>query len=234
MKFLICIMNTVGREIEYARIRSHFFTLISLIGSPEHPHHFFKGVGMRRSIRVSAFVMINPQPKEISFMRMLTRRHVSWFIVLLLICTGICFAQTAPIKVILTSGSSWSAITNGGNITVECIGGGGGGGEYYSSPASTGGGGGGGEYRKSSVAYTSGSSVSYSIGVGGTGELISPSQSLNIVSTNGGATSWNNGQVLANGGTERRGWRKWLWWKRGNRPDRVQWRQWCPSERLFQ
>lgn len=116
------------------------------------------------------------------------------FIAMVLLFNGVCFAQTA--KVILTSGSSWSAVTNGGNITVECIGGGGGGGEYYSSPASTGGGGGGGEYRKSIVAYTSGSTISYSIGNGG----IAGSNYYSVVSTNGGITSWNNGQVLANGG----------------------------------
>jgi len=68
---------------------------------------------------------------------------------------GDAFATTTEF---ITSGTTWSASTDGSNITVECIGAGGAGGSQVAG--GSGGGGGGGEYASSSVAYTSGSTVS--------------------------------------------------------------------------
>jgi len=96
----------------------------------------------------------------------------------------------AQTKAFVTSGTSWSAATNGAPITVECIGGGGGG---------SGGGtatylaaGGGGEYGKVTVAYTSGASIPITIGQGGTGTTGD--------GTNGAATTWNTNVLVCNGG----------------------------------
>jgi hypothetical protein len=86
--------------------------------------------------------------------------------------------------VFIVSGTSWAGVvTDGNNITVECIGGGG--------PGRTSGytGGGGGEYARSSVAYTSESTVNgIQIGVGGT------------PGADGTETHWNTDVVIAKGG----------------------------------
>lgn len=86
--------------------------------------------------------------------------------------------------------TSWSALTDGSDIQVECIGGGGGG--PSGIPANPGGGGG--EYRCSTIPYVSGSSVPIHIGAGGAGALVSGGGS------NGEATTWNTSTVVANPG----------------------------------
>lgn len=85
-------------------------------------------------------------------------------------------------KVYIVSGTSWAgAVTDGSNITVECVGGGGGA-KYRDA-------GGGGEYASSSVAYTSESPVSnIQIGQGGGNQA------------NGTETHWNTDVVIAKPG----------------------------------
>ena len=96
-----------------------------------------------------------------------------------------------PVRVYLTSLSdtSWSAATDGSNITVECIGGGGGG-AWTNNRC----GGGGGEYRKSVVPYTSGTSIPIQIGYGG----YAGNHYSNGI--DGTATNWNSGVIVANPG----------------------------------
>lgn len=91
-------------------------------------------------------------------------------------------------KVFIVSGTSWSGVaTDGSNITVEAIGGGGGGTDRNDTKLFYGGGGG--EYRTSSVAYTSNTTVNgIQIGAGG-GDAAA-----------GTATTWNTNVVIANGG----------------------------------
>ena len=89
-----------------------------------------------------------------------------------------------PAIAYVTGGATWSATTNGANITIETIGGGGGGGNQQSA--------GGGEYCKSVVPYTSGASIPIAIGSGGGGS--------SGTGNNGGATTWNTSVVVANGG----------------------------------
>lgn len=85
--------------------------------------------------------------------------------------------------------TSWSANTDGSNITVSCIGGGGGG-----AGGAGGNGGGGGEYRASNVAYTSGSSITYSIGTAGS------AGPAGGAGGDGGDTTWNGSAIVAKGG----------------------------------
>jgi hypothetical protein len=112
-----------------------------------------------------------------------------------------------PKTVFLTTGSSWTvpADLNNAINKVEVIGGGGDGGVVY---ATGGGGAGGGAYStKSNVALTPGSSVSYNVGLGGTGGYSAPggntwfngtSLGSALVSAQGGAGGLNNtvGTVL--------------------------------------
>lgn len=95
-------------------------------------------------------------------------------------------------KVYITSGTSWAGVaTNGGNITVECIGGGGGGGGNQATEAAACAGGGGGAYASKSVAYTSGSTISgIQIGQGGAG-------GTDANPRNGTETYWNTNVVKA-------------------------------------
>ena len=91
--------------------------------------------------------------------------------------------------VFITSGTSWGGVvTDGSNITVECIGAGGSGRDGGSTTV----GGGGGEYRAlSGIAYTSNTTVNgIQIGVGGT-----PSNH------SGTETHWNTNVVIAKPGT---------------------------------
>lgn len=93
--------------------------------------------------------------------------------------------------VVLTSGTSWTVPSDFNPFLnmVECIGGGGGG---ISGVANSrgGGGGGGGEYRKMVAFNPQGAAtITYAIGGGGGG------------GSAGGDTSWNNGQLLAKGGS---------------------------------
>ena len=101
----------------------------------------------------------------------------------------------------ITSGTTWSATTDGSNITVECVGGGGGGGGGGTNYGSSGGGGG--EYSSSSVAYTSGSTVSgIQIGQGG-GSNISGTEThwnTNVIIAKGGSAGWANGNSSGGAG----------------------------------
>jgi len=95
-------------------------------------------------------------------------------------------ADITPSEVIefMTSGTTWSANTNGADIVVECIGGGGAG---FGNTSATGGGGGGGEYAKKTVPYTSGATVTgIQIGAGGA-----------TAGANGTETHWNTSVVVA-------------------------------------
>lgn len=103
-------------------------------------------------------------------------------------------------KVFITSGTTWAGVaTDGSNITVECIGGGGGG---SNGPRvigqQSGGGGGGGEYRKSVVAYVSGTPVTVQIGQGGAGAPATLPDG--VLGSDGTDTSFNSGQVVGKGG----------------------------------
>src|SRR5580692_6905268 len=82
-----------------------------------------------------------------------------------------------------TSSVSWSATTNGSNITVEAIGGGGGG--YFDGSGSSTSGGGGGEYASSSIAYTSLTTVTVTVGARGAGATTSSGSA-----TSGGNSSF--------------------------------------------
>lgn len=97
-------------------------------------------------------------------------------------------------KYFITSGTSWPGVlTDGSNITVECIGGGG---QGAGGSNANGSGGGGGEYRSSVVSYISGTSVTgIQIGVGGT------TGTNNTVGTAGTETHWNTNVVIAKGGS---------------------------------
>lgn len=93
--------------------------------------------------------------------------------------------QGSNLQAILTTNGSISFNTDGSPITVECLGAGGlpgpgGGGGITDSGA------GGGEYRKSVIPYISGTLTNFIVGV---------AQVFGAT-----ATSWNGGQVLANGG----------------------------------
>jgi len=81
------------------------------------------------------------------------------------------------------------------SVTVECWGGGAGGGRSANAGRACGGGGGGAYAKKNSLIVTPGSSISYSIGVGGAGSSAS--------SGNPGGDTWfsSTGTVLAKGGT---------------------------------
>ncbi|MNL03747.1 hypothetical protein D3C87_1242950 [compost metagenome] len=102
-------------------------------------------------------------------------------------------ARRAPVTVVLTSGTSWTVPSGVSSlISVECWGGGGGTASHFGT--SYGGGGGGAYAKKLSVPVTSGASISYSIGSGGT-------SLANVVGTNGGDTWFvNSTTVLAKGG----------------------------------
>lgn len=102
-------------------------------------------------------------------------------------------ARRAPVTVVLTSGTSWTVPLGVSSlVSVECWGGGGGTASWFGS--SYGGGGGGAYAKKLSVSVTSGASISYSIGSGGT-------SLANVAGTNGGDTWFvNSTTVLAKGG----------------------------------
>jgi hypothetical protein len=92
----------------------------------------------------------------------------------------------------LTSGTSYTVPAGVTKILVEVVGGGGGGGNANNSNSengrgSAGGGGGGGGYTRKLLSVTPSTSISYSIGSGGTAE------------TNGGQTTFNS-TIIANGG----------------------------------
>lgn len=94
--------------------------------------------------------------------------------------SGVTLATCDPTVIFLESGSAWTvpADWNSSNNTIEVIGGGGGGagGNTTTSGDLSGGGGGGGAYSKiTNVALTAGASVTYAIGVGGTGGVLSAS-----------------------------------------------------------
>lgn len=91
-----------------------------------------------------------------------------------------------PVRIYLTSGTSWSvpANWNNANNKIEVIGGGGSGGVVYGAG---GGGAGGGAYSSiSNLALTPGVSVSYNVGIGGTGGYGAA-----------GGNSWFNGTGLS-------------------------------------
>jgi hypothetical protein len=99
-----------------------------------------------------------------------------------------------PVRIYLTSGSSWTvpANWNSSNNKIEVIGGGGNGGVVYGAG---GGGAGGGAYSSiSNLALTPGSSVSYSVGLGGTGGYSAP-----------GGNTWFNGTGLSSASVSAQG-----------------------------
>jgi hypothetical protein len=100
----------------------------------------------------------------------------------------------APVRVYLTSGSSWTvpANWNGSNNKIEVIGGGGNGGVVYG--AGGGGAGGGGYSSISNLALTPGSTVSYNVGLGGTGGSSAP-----------GGSTWFNGTGLSSASVSAQG-----------------------------
>jgi glycosyltransferase TcdB-like subunit of Tc toxin/virulence plasmid B protein/VCBS repeat protein len=101
---------------------------------------------------------------------------------------------TAPVRIYLTSGSSWTvpASWNNSNNKIEVIGGGGNGGVVYG--AGGGGAGGGGYSSISNLALTPGSTVSYNVGLGGTGGSSAP-----------GGSSWFNGTGLSSASVSAQG-----------------------------
>lgn len=100
--------------------------------------------------------------------------------------------------VVLTAGTSWAgAQITGSSITVEVIGAGGAGGLSVDGINP---GGGGGEYCRKSIAYTSGSVISYTIGQGGTGSGTDTTFNSTAVVGKGG-TAGNSGGAGGTGGT---------------------------------
>lgn len=92
---------------------------------------------------------------------------------------------------IITSSTTWSADTDGGDITVECIGGGAGGGK----PPGSFKGGGGGEYRKTEgISYDSGTDISVTVGTGGAGATSSGN------GADGTQSVWGSSVVIAKPG----------------------------------
>ena len=96
---------------------------------------------------------------------------------------------STPQVAIITSGLTFSALTDGTAITVECIGAGGGGGSASNGP-----GGGGGEYRKSVLSYASGAAIPIQVGQGGSAGTGGSTNGGNGTSTSFGSS------VIANGG----------------------------------
>lgn len=99
-----------------------------------------------------------------------------------------------PVRIYLTSGTSWSvpANWNNANNKIEVIGGGGSGGVVYDAG---GGGAGGGAYSSiSNLALTPGASVSYNVGTGGTGGYGAA-----------GGSTWFNGTGLSSASVSAQG-----------------------------
>jgi hypothetical protein len=91
--------------------------------------------------------------------------------------------------------TSWAGVeTDGSPIIVECVGGGAGGPKGNSGWV----GAGGGEYARSTIPYISGTSVPIQVGRSAAGSTTSG------LGHNGFDTSFNNGQILAHGGTNNR------------------------------
>jgi len=91
-----------------------------------------------------------------------------------------------------TTSGTWIAPAGVSSVTVKAWGGGGAGGGGTDNNGQGGGGGGGGEFRQESVAVTSGTVYTVTIGTGGTGSTGD--------GTSGGASSFNSTSVVANGG----------------------------------
>ncbi len=98
--------------------------------------------------------------------------------------------HAATVTIAITSGTSFSTSTDGSPIIVEAYGAGGGG----ARTGNEGSAGGGGEYCKSTLSYTSGSTIPIQIGQGG------PSGNNVTNGSPGTATTWNTNGVVANGG----------------------------------
>jgi hypothetical protein len=126
---------------------------------------------------------------------------------------GSCGVQVHPPKTLyLTSGSTWTVPSDWNNAAnkIEVIGGGGGG--NGGGGAGNGGGGGGSGYSSiTNLTLTPGSTVSYSVGLGGTGQgvphevvnpsPIGPSVFIELSSVTAGGNTWFNGSsVSAQGG----------------------------------
>jgi hypothetical protein len=118
-------------------------------------------------------------------------------------CTRVVVSPTVY-RDFCTASTTWSATTNGSNITVEAIGGGGGGCSAYHGGSNTNqlGGGGGGEYAKeASIAYSSGTNITLTVGAAGLGSVVSNCSGVSSNATAGGTTTAAFGtSVVAHGG----------------------------------
>lgn len=120
-------------------------------------------------------------------------------------------ANAQPTTVVLTTGSTWTVPTDAdvSSITIECWGAGGAG-SYSSTSSSAGGAGGGGAYaQKAFTSFTAGQTVTYEIGIGGSGASGTNDGGVTWFSTNtatgvmadGGKGAVDNSKIGAAGGT---------------------------------